>query len=131
VIDYKPDTIIVLTPHGLRVRGNICIYVSENCTGSLSDNGNTVYADFKCDVPLAEKIYAKAKKKDIQIVAVNYGTASGEYSNIELDIVVYLYNRRGSEGQTGHSEIGVNRSYESAGIPSSFVADIVPVVKVY
>ena len=53
-----------------------------------------------------------------------------QYSNIELDIAVYLYNRRGSEGQTSHGEIGVSRGYESAGIPNSFVADIVPMVKV-
>lgn len=82
---FAPDTIIVLTPHGLRVRENACIYVCENCRGSLTDNGATVYADFKCDRKLAENILSKAKQKQIPIVGVNYGTASGEYSNIEMD----------------------------------------------
>jgi hypothetical protein len=54
-----------------------------------------------------------------------------KYSDIELDIAVYLYNRKGSEGQTGHSEIGIGRSYESAGIPDSYVRDIVPICKVF
>lgn len=54
-----------------------------------------------------------------------------QYTNIELDIAIYLYNRRGSEGQTSHSENGIGRGYESAGIPDSFVADIVPMVKVF
>ena len=82
---FNPDTIIVLTPHGLRVRENACIYISENCRGSLSDNGNTISVDLKCDTPLAEKILFLSKQKNIPIVGVNYGTASGEYSNIEMD----------------------------------------------
>lgn len=36
------------------------------------------------------------------------------------EIAVYLVNRRGAEGETAHSENGVSRSYESAGIPASF-----------
>lgn len=37
-----------------------------------------------------------------------------------VEIAVYLVNRRGSEGETSHQESGVNRSYESAGIPRSY-----------
>jgi hypothetical protein len=51
-----------------------------------------------------------------------------EYSDIELNIAVYLYNKMGAEGQTSHNENGVNRSYESAGIPTSFTRDITPFV---
>jgi len=54
-----------------------------------------------------------------------------KYADIELDIAVYLYNRRGSEGQTAHSENGVNRSYEKAGIPDSYVQDIIPMCKTF
>lgn len=49
------------------------------------------------------------------------------YDNVE-NIFVYLYNKQGAEGQTSHNENGINRTYESAGIPSSFVDDIVPLV---
>lgn len=37
-----------------------------------------------------------------------------------VEIAVYLVNRRGSEGEVSHSESGVSRGYESAGIPSSY-----------
>lgn len=37
-----------------------------------------------------------------------------------VEIAVYLVNRRGSEGETSHSESGTSRSYESAGIPKSY-----------
>lgn len=52
------------------------------------------------------------------------------YSDIVLDIAVYLYNKRGAEGQTGHSENRTSRSYESAGIPESYLHGIVPICKV-
>lgn len=37
-----------------------------------------------------------------------------------VEIAVYLVNRRGSEGEVSHSESGVSRGYESAGIPASY-----------
>jgi hypothetical protein len=53
-----------------------------------------------------------------------------DYSDNVEQIFVYLYNKQGAEGQTSHNENGINRTYESAGIPNSFVDDIVPLVGV-
>jgi hypothetical protein len=53
-----------------------------------------------------------------------------KYSDIEFDIVIYLYNKMGAEGETAHSEIGISRSYDGAAIPDSYVKDIVPVCKI-
>jgi hypothetical protein len=52
-----------------------------------------------------------------------------KYSDVVMDIAVFLYNKQGAEGQTGHSENGISRSYEKAGIPDSFIQDIIPVAK--
>lgn len=49
-----------------------------------------------------------------------------DYESEILDIATYLYNRKGSEGEKSHNENGINRGYESAGIPSSFLDGIVP-----
>lgn len=46
------------------------------------------------------------------------------------EIAVYLIGRRGAEGETQHSESGINRSYESAGIPESYLRTISPYVGV-
>lgn len=43
-----------------------------------------------------------------------------------LEIAVYLYNRRGSEGETSHDEGDIKRSYESASVPDSMFRGIVP-----
>lgn len=82
---FQPDTIIVLTPHGLRLRGIAAIYTCENCRGSLEDNGAMVSADLKIDKELSEEILVEAQSRDITIVGANYGALSGEASNIPMD----------------------------------------------
>ena len=53
------------------------------------------------------------------------------YSYLQCDIANYLLNKRGAEGQTGHSENGVSRSYESADVPESMMSEITPNVGVF
>lgn len=50
------------------------------------------------------------------------------YEHIQLQIAVELFSKLGAEGQTGHSENGINRSYEAGDISPSLLKRIVPVV---
>ena len=43
---------------------------------------------------------------------------------------VELYSKMGAEGQTSHAENTIARSYESAGISPSLLAEITPKVEV-
>ena len=43
-----------------------------------------------------------------------------------VEIAVYLVNKRGAEGEVAHSESGVSRTYESAGIPKSYFVGMTP-----
>ena len=52
------------------------------------------------------------------------------YSYLQCDIAAYLLNKRGAEGQTGHSENGVSRSYASADVPEAMLSEVVPHVGV-
>lgn len=52
------------------------------------------------------------------------------YVSKQVEIAVWLYNKRGAEGQVAHSENGINRAYESADIPDSLLAGITPKVGV-
>lgn len=47
-----------------------------------------------------------------------------------IEIAVYLFAKRGAEGQLSHSENGVNRTYASADIPDEMLNDIMPFVGV-
>ena len=49
-----------------------------------------------------------------------------QYQHIQVEIAVYLLNKRGAEGQTAHSENGISRSYEDGDVPPTLLRDIVP-----
>lgn len=53
-----------------------------------------------------------------------------EYDELQVEIAAYKLNKRGAEGETSHSENGVDRSYENADIPRSMLRGIVPYVGV-
>ena len=52
------------------------------------------------------------------------------YEFLQCEIAAYLLNKRGAEGQTGHSENGISRSYESADVPESMLGAVTPCVGV-
>lgn len=53
-----------------------------------------------------------------------------KYHHKQVEIAVYLVNKRGAEGQTQHIENGIHRNYESASVPNSMLRDIVPLAKI-
>lgn len=66
--------------------------------------------------------------------AYPFGTDETEvptrYSFLQCEIAAYLLNKRGAEGQTGHSENGISRSYESADVPESMLGAVTPMAGV-
>lgn len=51
------------------------------------------------------------------------------YQIVQLEIAAYLLNKRGAEGQTRHTENGIDRTYEAASIPASMLKAVVPFAK--
>ena len=49
-----------------------------------------------------------------------------KYATLQCEIATYMLNKRGAEGQTSHSENGINRAYESADVPESMLRMVVP-----
>jgi hypothetical protein len=49
-----------------------------------------------------------------------------KYATVQVEIACYLLNKRGAEGETYHSENGINRSYENADVPDSMLSRVVP-----
>ena len=54
-------------------------------------------------------------------------TVTGAFEHIQMQIAVELFSKMGAEGQTGHNENGVNRTYEAADVSPSLLKRIVPV----
>ena len=57
-------------------------------------------------------------------------TLPAKYDGLHCEIVAYMINKRGAEGQTSHSENGISRSYGSADIPAEMLSQLVPHVGV-
>jgi aromatic ring-opening dioxygenase LigB subunit len=82
---HNPDTIVIATPHGLRLDQTIGIVTSQYSAGKLEDKGKSVSARFKCNRQLAQRIYQNAKKVGLPVVAANYGTSGGPDSCMPMD----------------------------------------------
>lgn len=84
----RPDTIIIASPHNLRLWKKIGIVFSENSTGTLQSESKlrrSVRVSAKCDVKFAREIYAKALNAKLPVVGANYGTFEGTASDLPMD----------------------------------------------
>lgn len=49
------------------------------------------------------------------------------FQQTQIEIAIFLYNKRGAEGESGHTENGVTRSYGgSTDVPPELLAQITP-----
>lgn len=64
--------------------------------------------------------------KDIICEIRNTVLVESQYSTIQIKMAVEMYNKRGAEGQTMHTENGITRMYEKADISPSLLMQITP-----
>jgi len=67
--------------------------------------------------------------KDIICNIRNSDIVESKYLGVQIRMAVELYNKIGVEGQTGHSENGIGRSYEKADVSDSLIKQITPIAK--
>ena len=53
-----------------------------------------------------------------------------KYKDLQIRIAVEMFNKRGAEGETSHSENGISRSYASANVSEDLLKEITPKVGV-
>ena len=83
--NHKPATIVLATPHGLRLDHTIGVVITEFSEGSLRTNKKSVKARFRCDRQLAQEILQRAKKAKLPVIGANYGTSDGPSSCMPMD----------------------------------------------
>lgn len=57
-------------------------------------------------------------------------TVPGRYAMLQVEIAVYLLNKRGAEGETRHGENGIDRTYENGDVPETLMRQITPMAAV-
>jgi aromatic ring-opening dioxygenase LigB subunit len=82
----RPETIVIASPHNLRLVDHIGVVVAENSTGTLRTSPKRIVAlKAKCDVQLAKDLLAASKAKGLPVVGANYGTFEGPTSDMAMD----------------------------------------------
>ena len=85
----RPDSIVIITPHGIRVSGLMCVSVTETAFGELNDDDENpqghIELSLTVDRDLAYAIAEAAHAKDVPVGLVGYGSSSGEASCLPLD----------------------------------------------
>ena len=92
------------------------IEMVKSMTGETSDGVVSAYLRIA-----GNKICRKAFPFDPAVTEV-----PEQYSLLQVEIAVYLLNKRGAEGESAHSENGISRTYESGDVPPSMLRQIVP-----
>lgn len=81
----EPETVILATPHGLRLEATIGVVTSEFTEGSLEADGRNVKLRCICDRVLAKEILEHAHRTELPAVGANYGTSEGPASCMPMD----------------------------------------------
>jgi|SRR5690242_16253615 len=87
----QPDTIVVVTPHGIRVDGALAVSCAERAAGVLDDpiieNGEQrpVRVEMEVDRELARALLDGAASTSVPTAAVHYGATSGPHDCYPLD----------------------------------------------
>ncbi|HET6947670.1 MAG TPA: extradiol ring-cleavage dioxygenase [bacterium] len=86
----RPETIVVATPHNLRLRGYVGVVTAEYVSGVLpmfAPDPRLPRQPIRAstDRAFADALLAAARRRDLPAVGANYATASGRYSTMPLD----------------------------------------------
>ena len=108
----KPDTIIIVTPHGPVFSDAIAISAGENIDGNLSRFGaSNVELNLDINRPLVEKIRDYAEKENILIADITEESAKVYGVEYELDhgaiVPLYFINKKLSNYKVVHITYGM------------------------
>ena len=82
----NPHTIVIASPHNLRLQSHIAIVTTENSTGELKGAGKRkVSLKLKCDREFARELLRESARSGLPVVGANYGTAEGPPSDMAMD----------------------------------------------
>ncbi len=82
----RPSTIVIASPHNLRLFKRIAVVVAENSIGILETSpGRKVALRAACNVGMAWEILRETEATGLPVVGANYGTFEGPSSNVAMD----------------------------------------------
>lgn len=83
--ERNPETIVIATPHNLRLEAMIGVITSKFTEGVLENNDKQVKLRCECDQQMARTILKNSKSFNLPVVGANYGTSEGPASCMPMD----------------------------------------------
>lgn len=83
--ESESATMVLATPHGLRLEATMGVVTSEFTEGTLEENKGKVALRCECDRELASEILGRARRLELPVVGANYGTSEGPASCMPMD----------------------------------------------
>ena len=83
--EAKPDTMVVASPHNLRLQKHIGVVTAEYSSGKVSEGRKEIRLRARCDVELSKKVVEAAERRGLPVVAANYGALEGPMSDLAMD----------------------------------------------
>ncbi|MBI3840729.1 MAG: extradiol ring-cleavage dioxygenase [Thaumarchaeota archaeon] len=80
-----PGTIVVASPHNLRLQKHIGVVVSQNSSGEVREGRHRVALRARCDVAFGRRVIEEAEKRGLPVVGANYGGLEGPLSDLAMD----------------------------------------------
>lgn len=85
ISEVHPHTIVIASPHNLRLVSRIAVVISENSSGTLKGSNRSVFLRASCDVDFGRILLGESEKEGLPVVGANYGTAEGSSSDMLMD----------------------------------------------
>ncbi len=80
-----PETIVIATPHNLRLQKHISVVMSENTSGMVAEGKAEVRLRAKCDLVIGRAVIEQAEGMGLPVVGANYGGLEGPLSDLAMD----------------------------------------------
>lgn len=112
IADIKPDTIIIITPHGPMFSNAIAISAGESIYGDMHRYGaRNVQLDLQINMPLVEKIEKYSMENKIPVAKITEKDTDRYNIKYELDhgafIPLYFINKKFSDYKIVHITYGM------------------------
>jgi len=85
VKETRPDTIVIASPHNLRLPKHIGVVISEYSSGQVAEGKKKVRLHVRCDVEMGRAVIDEAEKQGLSVVGANYGALEGPMSDLAMD----------------------------------------------
>src|SRR5207245_10713136 len=86
ISETHAQTVVIASPHNLRLASRIAVIVSEHSSGTLKRSSNrSVSLRARCDIDCGRILVGQAEKEGLPVVGANYGTAAGSSSDKQMD----------------------------------------------